>query len=372
MKRKRTVAVTAVVVVVVAGVAGVTAWAVTGGGTANGDQRQGSTVPTATAAVTRTTVAERQPVNGTLGYSGVYNLTASGPGTLTRLPAIGHVVSRGQTAYEVDGVKVILMYGGRPVWRAFESGMTAGADVQQLEANLKALGYGGDLTVDRHFTSATYWAIRHWQSDANLPVTGTVPLGQIVFAPTAVRIGTYDLKIGDRVQPNALVEHGTSDERAITAQLSPADLPRVHVGDSVIVTLPDGTTRTGTVSVVGAVATSSGNGSGSNSGGTASGTAAQSTAPITIKVRGKIQGFLDQAQVQVAITSDSHKDVLAVPITALRALPGGKYEVIVDQGGVPRHVPVTTGLFDETTGLAEVSGPGLAEGQRVEVPSDGS
>ena len=123
---------------------------------------------------------------------------------------------------------------------------------------------------------------------------------------------------------------------------------------------------------MGAVATSSGNGSGSNSGGTASGTAAQSTAPITIKVRGKIQGFLDQAQVQVAITSDSHKDVLAVPITALRALPGGKYEVIVDQGGVPRHVPVTSGLFDETTGLAEVSGPGLAEGQRVEVPSDGS
>lgn len=372
VNRKLTAAVTGIALV---GVAGVVGWKATNGQADNRGQSRVTAVPTRTVAVTRTTVAQREPVNGTLGHSGTYYVTASGAGTLTRLPAIGQVVKRGQTAYEVDGVPVILMYGSRPVWRTFKSGMTDGADVRQLEANLEALGYGSDMTVDDHFSSATYWAVRQWQSDNHLPVTGTVPLGQIVFVPAAIRIGTDDLKVGAKVQPNSPVEHGTSDQPAITVQLSPAQLPRIHVDDPVIVTLPDGSTRTGKVSVVGAVATPAGDNSGGSNngaGGTSSGTANQATAPITITVDGRIQGFLDQAQVQVAITSDAHRGVLAVPITALRALAGGKYEVIVIQDGVARHVPVTTGLFDETTGLAEVSGPGLAEGQRVEVPSGGS
>jgi peptidoglycan hydrolase-like protein with peptidoglycan-binding domain len=368
VNRRRTAVVTGIAL---AGAAGAAGWGLANGRAAGGGQAPVTSVPTSTAAVVRTTVAERQLVSGTLGHAGTYNVTAGGPGTLTRLPAIGSVVERGQAAYEVDGVPVILMYGSRPAWRAFRSGMTDGTDVRQLEANLRALGYGSGLTVDRHFSSATYWAIHHWQSDAHLPVTGTVPLGQIAFVPAAVRIGAYDLTAGARVQPHAQVEHGTGDQRAITVQLPPAQLPRVHVGDSVIVTLPDGTTRTGRVSVVGAVAVANpSGGSGNGSGGDTPGS--EATAPITITVKGRIQGFLDQAQVQVAITSEAHKRVLAVPITALRALSGGRYEVLVDQGGVPRHVPVTTGLFDETAGLAEVSGTGLAEGQRVEVPRDGS
>jgi hypothetical protein len=44
--------------------------------------------------------------------------------------------------------------------------------------------------------------------------------------------------------------------------------------------------------------------------------------------------------------------------------------VIVVDGATTRRVPVQTGLFDEFAGLAEVSGPGLAEGQKVQVPRD--
>jgi multidrug efflux pump subunit AcrA (membrane-fusion protein) len=91
---------------------------------------------------------------------------------------------------------------------------------------------------------------------------------------------------------------------------------------------------------------------------------------VTITLQGTVKGLLENSQVQVSITSRQHKNVLAVPTTALRAVPGGTYEVVVRSAAGAKHVPVTTGLFDEATGLAELSGEGLAEGQQVEVPSD--
>jgi hypothetical protein len=86
-------------------------------------------------------------------------------------------------------------------------------------------------------------------------------------------------------------------------------------------------------------------------------------------VDGTVTGFLDQAQVQVAITVAAHANVLTVPITALNAIPGG-YEVIVVDQGTTRRIAVETGLFDEFAGLAEVRGSGLAKGQLVRVPRD--
>jgi HlyD family secretion protein len=70
----------------------------------------------------------------------------------------------------------------------------------------------------------------------------------------------------------------------------------------------------------------------------------------------------------VAITVAAHRNVLAVQIAALNAVANGRYEVIVVDGATTRRVPVQTGLFDEFAGLAEVSGPDLAEGQKVQVP----
>jgi peptidoglycan hydrolase-like protein with peptidoglycan-binding domain len=370
MKRMRTAAFTAVALAAVAGAAG---WALTSGRTAHGEQTPVRAIATKTAAVVRTDIAERRPVSGTLSHAGTHEVVATGQGTLTGLPAVGRVVGRGDAAYEADGTPVPLLYGKRPAWRAFQLGMTDGTDVRQLERNLQALGHGDVLTVDEHFSSATYWAIRDWQDAAGLTVTGTVPLGQIVFVPGAVRIGAHDLKLGMPVQPGTLVEHGTGDARAITAQLSPVDFPDVRVGDPVIVTLPDGTTRRGRIAVIGAVAVStpsSGDSGGGNGG--PSDTATESTVPVTITVRRRMRRFLDQAQVDVAITTEEHRNVLAVPTTALRALPGGRYEVIVVDGPTPRHVPVEPLLFDETAGLAEVDAEGLSEGQKVEVPDDGA
>jgi hypothetical protein len=62
--------------------------------------------------------------------------------------------------------------------------------------------------------------------------------------------------------------------------------------------------------------------------------------------------------------------VLAVPVDALVALAGGGYAVEeVTSDGSHQLVAVTPGLFDDAQGLVEVSGKGLAAGQRVVVPA---
>ncbi|MFD0579146.1 peptidoglycan-binding domain-containing protein [Dactylosporangium darangshiense] len=157
-----------------------------------------TSVSTSTADVTRKTISERQFVTGTLGYSGSYVVAGSGPGTLTSLPPVGTVVNRGDALYEVDGQRVTLMYGARSVWRAFGSGMSDGVDIQQLETNLRDMGYGQGLTVDQKFTSATYTAIRRWQSAIHVTVTGTIQPGQITFMPGAVRISGHELRSARR------------------------------------------------------------------------------------------------------------------------------------------------------------------------------
>ena len=63
--------------------------------------------------------------------------------------------------------------------------------------------------------------------------------------------------------------------------------------------------------------------------------------------------------------------MLAVPVSALVALAGGGYAVEVVHGAgataTRQLVAVRTGLFSAT--LVQVSGPGIAAGQRVEVPA---
>lgn len=324
-------------------------------------------VNTSTADVARKTISERQFVSGTLGYSGSYVVPGSGSGTLTWLPPIGTVVNRGDPLYEVDGKRVTLFYGSRPVWRDFTSGMSDGVDVEQLESNLRDLGFGDGLTVDQKFTSATYYAIRRWQQAIHVTVTGSVPMGMITFMPGAVRVNGHELKLGAQVGPGAPVEYGTSNEPAVNLNASTQQLGWIKVGDTVLVTLPDNKARNGKVSAIGATTTTTSSGSGGASNGQS-----QSTVAVTVHVDGDVTGFVDQATVQVWVIRATHNNVLTVPIAALNSVSDGKYEVIVVDGTTTRRVAVQTGLFDDLTGTAEVSGDGLAEGQKVQVPRDDS
>jgi multidrug efflux pump subunit AcrA (membrane-fusion protein) len=139
-----------------------------------------------------------------------------------------------------------------------------------------------------------------------------------------------------------------------------------HVG----ITLPDGTTTPGRITSIGTVA---GGPPGTQGGAAGRGTAPTATAVPTIEVqigldRPSDAGMLDGAPVTVAFTSETHRHVLAVPVNALLAEPGGGYALeVVDADGGTRMLKVATGMF--AAGRVEVSGSGLTAGTKVRVPT---
>src|SRR5215468_5817676 len=334
--------------------------------------------PTGTAAVVRTNLTNTVQVAGSLGYAGSYSVVNQSAGTAyTALPAIGTIIRRGQRAYEVDGAPVTLFYGARPQWRVLSEGVMPGPDIAQLDRNLIALGYGTYLTVSDYYTAATAYAVELWQQAAGLPVTGTVPLGQIAFAPGPLRITSVVPSLGSPPQPGSAVLTATSSVPVVTAQLPVTQEYLVRPGNRVTVTLPDGVTTTpGAVTAVSSVATAApgGQSDGASPGPPGSGGSGggQETVAMTVRlVHPAAAGNLDQAPVSVNIVTAQARDVLAVPVSALVALAGGGYAVEVVRGSgshaTRQLVPVRTGLFSDT--LVQVSGAVIAAGLEVEVPS---
>jgi peptidoglycan hydrolase-like protein with peptidoglycan-binding domain len=358
-------------VVVVTGLALAAAAGFTARGLWPGSARQAATataIPVSTATVGRTDVSARQLVAGTLGYQGAYSVVSeAAPGIVTWLPGIGGVVRRGQPLFQLSGQPVTLLYGTVPAWRAFGPGMTSGPDVRELQRNLAVLGFAPG-PADGTFGWSTEAAIDRWQRARGLLVTGIIPLGAVTFLPGPLRVTTAAVPLGAPVAAGATVLSGTSGTPAVSVSLAVGG-PAVQRGDPVLVTMPDGTTTVrGVVTSVGRVATMPATGSGSaGSSGSAATGSPSAAVPVMISIGAfPIPAGLDQAPVQVAITQQRDRNVLAVPVTALLALPGGGYAVRVSGPGHPL-IPVTTGLFDDATGLVEVSGPGLAAGLTVEV-----
>jgi hypothetical protein len=321
-------------------------------------------VTTGTAAVTRGTVTQRVQIGGTLGYDGSYPVVHQGTaGVLTAVAGAGTRVSRGGSLYAVANQPVRLLYGSTPTYRDFIAGMSKGPDVRQLEKNLVALGMDPRqrITVDDRFTAATAAAIRRWKAAWGLPAvqrTGALSQGQVVFVPGAVQVGQVQAAVGTSVGPNQPVLSASSTNRVVTAQVTAERQRMVHVRDTVLVSLTGIAPFPGTVTKVGRVAASSGAQSGSDS--------ASAVLPVTIRVMLPAGAAdLDQAPAQVAITTQTRRNVLMVPATAILARPGGGYQVRLESG---RDVQVQPGLFDETAGTVEVTGD-LTVGELVEVPT---
>jgi hypothetical protein len=355
---------------------------------------------TALAPVTRRSLSSETSVNATLGYAGSYDvvvLSAGGGGSqpsssgqgagqqggsssaaaFTALPGAGQVVRQGQSLYSVNGSPVVLLYGTVPAYRTLSEG-TSGTDVRQLNAGLVALKDATSSQLDpqsSYFSAATASALDGLQARLGVAQTGSLALGQAVFLPTAARVTSVSATVGSPAQPGAQVLQASSTTRQVTAQLDPAQQSDVTAGDRVTITLPDNQTTPGIVTSIGTVATTpsadSGGGSGSSSG--SSGSSGSGTTP-TINVDVKpthpsATGTLDQAPVQVTITTGTANNALVVPVDALIARASGGYAVeVADRGGARRIVPVSLGLFDDADGLVQVSGAGLSAGQSVVVP----
>jgi peptidoglycan hydrolase-like protein with peptidoglycan-binding domain len=278
----------------------------------------------------------------------------------TSLPSVGQVIARNHSLYAIGGAPTILLYGPTLATRAFLAGMSAGPDVAELNGNLEALGYGSGLAGDE-FTAATAMAIRAFQAAHGLAQTGELALGSVVFKPGPVRVTSVTPTVGMGVSPGPALEV-SSTARQVTVKLDASDQSSVKKGDRVVITLPDSQTTPGTVSYVATVAVAP-----------ASEHGEESTPTIEVDItpnEPNATGRLDAAPVQVSITTGSVENTLVVPVTALLALAGGGYAVEeVQPNGVHRLLPVTVGLFDDEAGDVQISGPELAAGQRVVVPS---
>jgi hypothetical protein len=359
----------AVLVLVVLGAAAAVAWAAGAFG-ADGASASGQGTPApATQPVVRQELSSQTPVTATLGYAQAYTVRGQGGGALTSLPSAGQVIGQGQVLYRVDnGTPVLLLYGRVPAWRPLDEGLT-GADVSQLNHDLVTLGY-----ASRSQMTALGWDYFSWQTQDGVQrmesargvysppgslapgslAPGSLALGSVVFEPGAIRVTNVLGSLGAPAAGPVLA--ATSDRHVVTIALSTAQDTEMTVGDPVTITLPDGADTPGKISSVGTVA---------------SGTAGGATIPVTVTLtHPSAAGTLDQAPVTVYITTGSSPGpVLSVPVAALLAQSPGGYAVeVIGAGNTRRLVPVKTGIFDDNSGLVQVTGA-LSAGEQVVVPA---
>ncbi|GAA2440068.1 peptidoglycan-binding protein [Streptomyces glaucus] len=378
-RRRRRTRRTALLVAIATAVAAAAGLAATGafGGDDGSAAQTAPDGPAATAKVQRMTLTSTETVDGTLGHGEptavTHGFAASGQGGqsgggqdggefVTWVPGEGDTLERGDSVYRVNERKVPLLYGSVPLYRTLRPG-SEGADVRMLERNLAALGYDG-FKADDDYTWSTAEAVREWQDDLDAEETGTVRPGDAVVAPGARRVAEVKASPGTVAGGEVLTWTGT--ERIVSVDLDPQHEDLVEEGSKATVRLPDGGTVEGEVTDIG---TAGGGpaGSGTGAGGEDRG-ADEATLPVRLRIEDqKKLGRYQAASVDVILEAGSRRDVLAVPVNALMARPGGGYALEVPKaGGGSEMVPVELGMFAD--GLVEVKGSGIEEGMDVGVP----
>lgn len=353
---RRAVAIGAVIVVVAAG-AVIAVKDPFHHSTPSGNAAASDGYPTGLHPITQGTVTEQTQVSGTLGYGGSYSVKGGTGKIITWLPGVGTVIKQGQVLYRVNynSIPVVLLYGSLPLYRELSVGMTGG-DVRQLNRNLVTLGYASRSVLNPHsyyFSYETAYALELMQKHYGLPETGYLPLGQMVFLPSAIQVNAVPGALGST--DTGVVLQGSTTARLVTIPLDVAVQTEVKLGDKVTITLPNGTNTPGVVTSIGTVATTTNSGT-------------------TINVQVTLNdpaaaGRLTSAPVQVSIVTASASDALSVPVDALLATVDGGYAVEEPTArGGHQIIPVTLGLFDDAAGTVQVTGPGLAAGQQVVVP----
>jgi hypothetical protein len=354
---------------------------------------------TSTWTVTRQSLTSQTQQDATLGDSGSYSVvnqaqapstgsgssTGSGPGgsgnsgggTYTSLPATGALARQGQVLYAVSGAPVVLLYGTTPAYRDMTEG-DAGADVTELNTDLVTLGCltAADLGARSgwdYFSAETAYGVQQLQARLGVTQTGSLDLGAAVFLPSAIEVTGLGsgVVLGGPATSGQVALTASSTTPQVTIDLDASLQGDMRAGEPVSITLPDGSDTPGVVSSVSTVATSSTGGSGgSGSGGSGSGGSGNS-ATVTVEVsldHPSAAGSLNQAPVEVTITTGSVSNALVVPVDALLAQSSGSYAVeVIGSGGRRYLVPVTLGLFDDAAGLVQVTG-NLTPGQKVVVP----
>ncbi len=358
-------------------------------------------VPSGAATVQRRDLVETDTESGTLSYANSQTVYNNASGTITWLPSVGQVIQPGKALFKVDDQPVLLMDGTTPAYRELSAADSPGSDIRQLNRDLVKLGFNPDgIVVNGQWQAATTAGVEELQTAHDMPVTGTLTLGQVVFLPGPQLVGTLDATIGSggggsssssgsSGSSGSSSSSGTSGSSGSASEIMQTSSTRLvatvdldaskqseaKVGEKVTVEMPNGSTVNGTITGVSPVAQSSSNSDNSNgsssSGNSNSGSSANdngssssgATIPVTVGLSGRHTGAgLDQAAVSVNFAQAQAKNVLSVPVTALVATSGSSYAV-QEASASHKLIPVTVGLF--AAGYVQISGSGLYPGLAV-------
>lgn len=314
-----------------------------------------SEVPTGavvTAQVTTATIADTRTFSGTLGHGEPHTVMAPGTGVLTRIAAHGTAIEAGTELFRIDERPVIALHADIPMYRDLAPG-DIGVDVEQLVANLTALGYADCGTVDE-LTACVADAVRAWQDDVGVEPSGVVAAADIAFVPHGTRVDTIHRRVGDAVNRGATVLDLTGTDQVVLLEAEVRHRYLLPVGAVVSTVLPGGVEVTGSVTSANVVAMPGAGGS------------TNTVTLVEVTLHDRVDDAFLAGPAEVVVEIDRRVDVLTVPVNALLALAGGGHGVeVVAQDGTVTLIPVSTGLF--AGGRVEVTGAGIEEGTTVVV-----
>ncbi len=311
-RRWVTVTVAGVVVALAAGAGGVAA-AGFGARGPSGPGNGAGLSGTRTQTVKLGTLSAQATLNATLGYAESWTVTVPGssspgsgpPGVFTWLPPPGRVIRQGQVLYRTGNGVPAFLLYGRVPAWRALAEGMRGADVAQLNHDLVRLGYAG-----KEYIAAEGWRYFSWDTRYGLEqLQASLGLAQTGMLP-----------LGQAV----------FEPRALRVATVPASL---------------GAAASGPVFTA---------------------TSARHVVSISLDAA-------DQSEVKkgdpVSITLPDGSSTPGVISSVGQVASGHGYAVEIVSGTRHRLLPVTPGLFDDTAGMVQVTGPGLSAGQRVVVPA---
>jgi len=287
----------------------------------------------------------------------------------------GDRIAAGSVLAEISGRPVIALTGYVPPYRDIHDGMK-GSDVEQLQSALRDLGY---RITDRLgvFGASTERAVRGMYSardydppleQAETPTPSAspsaptspaapktrvyLPMSEVYFVKSLpARVAAVKAGLGAEVtgpiltlSVGGLVVRGT---------LAPADRNLVDAGMPVeILDETTGEKATGKLASIGALKPGAGSETGH---------------PIVVSPAKALPADFAGEDVRLTVTAaTTGKPVLVVPVSAIFSAADGSTQVLRALDG-DRHRPVTVRTGAASGGFVEVSGDGLAEGDKVVV-----
>jgi peptidoglycan hydrolase-like protein with peptidoglycan-binding domain len=343
----------ATVGVIAALVVGYAGWAPKGG------EPPQAPAATSTVKVVIGSMVSETRASGTVHYASTTTIASGQSGVVTEVPAPGATLGPGAVAYRVDTRPVTVLAGTLPAWRDFESGMTDGEDIRQLEQNLKAFGFF-TREPDSRFTWDTTAAIQAWQKSLGVERTGTVQRAMIHFSGQDLKVAAVQSGVGTEVGPGSPLYQATSLDQVIELNVKSTDRALAVAGGSVTVILPSGATTEGTVETV-AAPVSKPDAAGKSS----------IVVPVRVAVADQAAiADLALASVSVSFASAVTENALTVPVDALVPISDTRFAVELPRakpGAERKLMPVTVGAFG--SGVVEISGDRIVAGLTVVVPA---